>query len=175
MLTNMGGGSHGLSGDKAYVDHLFGFSAVLGTDYSGSWQGGESSACADGGATTLHPCFVITVADTLDALDAATAACAEDGAAAGDLGARARAWSAGLGAGAETVLALMATTCIPFNMFLAASMTASSDSFRQVRRGVGFASFMTAVISILIVVFGNKTLDQPTRYGRAVVAWVVPM
>ena len=49
----------------------------------------------------------ITVADTLDALDAATAACAEDGAAAGDLGARARAWSAGLGAGAETVLALM--------------------------------------------------------------------
>ena len=57
----------------------------------------------------------VTVADALDALDAAAKACAGDGAAAGDLAARARAWSAGLGAGAEkgdgaaTVLALMRT------------------------------------------------------------------
>ena len=64
MLTNHGGGAHGLAGDKAYVDHLFGFSAVLGSDYSGAWEGGETQRCADGGATTLHPCFVIHLLDT---------------------------------------------------------------------------------------------------------------
>ena len=51
------------SGDKAFVDHLFGFSDVLGADYSGAWHDGESAACDEGGATTLHPCFVILLLD----------------------------------------------------------------------------------------------------------------
>ena len=69
MLTNYGQPSPNPNptthaGNKAYVDHLFGFSHVLGADYSGSWQGGETPMCADGGATTLHPCFVVTLIDT---------------------------------------------------------------------------------------------------------------
>ena len=51
-------------GDKLFVDSLFGFSAMLGTDYSGAWEDGESSRCADGGATTVWPCFVIHLIDT---------------------------------------------------------------------------------------------------------------
>ena len=51
------------SGGKGYVDHLFGFSDVLGADYSGGWRDGESAACDEGGATTLHPCFVILLLD----------------------------------------------------------------------------------------------------------------
>ena len=64
METNLGGGAQVGHGGKAYVDHLFGFSAVLGAEYSGSWEPGESSACSDGGQTTLHKCFVITLLDT---------------------------------------------------------------------------------------------------------------
>ena len=63
MLTNFGG-SKSRSGDKAYVDHLFGFSHILGADYSGSWEGGETTLCADGGTTTIHECFVISLVDT---------------------------------------------------------------------------------------------------------------
>ena len=63
MLTNFGGGTHGLHGDKAYVDHLFGFSHVLGANYSGTWEGGETPPCAAGGLKTIHPCFVITMID----------------------------------------------------------------------------------------------------------------
>ena len=51
------------SGGKGYVDHLFGFSDSLGADYSGGWRDGESAACDEGGATTLHPCFVILLLD----------------------------------------------------------------------------------------------------------------
>ena len=64
MATNRGGGSEGSSGGKAYVDHLFGFSAVIAANYNGAWRDGESDDCADGGTTTLHPCFVITLLDT---------------------------------------------------------------------------------------------------------------
>ena len=64
MLTNQGGGARTTDGDKAYVDHLFGFSAVLGHDYSGAWVDGEAAACADGGLTTLYPCFVIAILDS---------------------------------------------------------------------------------------------------------------
>ena len=62
MRTNQGGGGAS-AGDKAYVDALFGFSDPLGADYSGAWADGEGLACADGGLTTLHPCFVITILD----------------------------------------------------------------------------------------------------------------
>ena len=64
MATNRGGGSEVSSGGKAYVDHLFGFSAVIAANYNGAWRDGESDDCADGGTTTLHPCFVITLLDT---------------------------------------------------------------------------------------------------------------
>ena len=64
MATNKGGSHFGDYGDKAYVDALFGFSDVLGTDYSGAWHDGESQLCTDGGAVTLHPCFVIALLDT---------------------------------------------------------------------------------------------------------------
>lgn len=64
MATNRGGGQQVTRGDKAYVDALWTFSAVLGADYTGSWEPGESSQCADGGATTHYPCFVISLLDT---------------------------------------------------------------------------------------------------------------
>lgn len=54
-----------------------------------------------------------------------------------------------------TVLSMVATTCIPFNIFLAASMCETCTSIAQMKRGVAFASVMTMIISILIVVVGT--------------------
>jgi Mn2+/Fe2+ NRAMP family transporter len=56
---------------------------------------------------------------------------------------------------ADTVLSMMATTAIPFNVFLAASMTEGSVNLPQMKRGIAFASMLTAIISILIVIVGS--------------------
>jgi Mn2+/Fe2+ NRAMP family transporter len=56
---------------------------------------------------------------------------------------------------ADTVLSMMATTAIPFNVFLAASMTEGSANLPQMKRGIAFASTLTCIISILIVIVGS--------------------
>lgn len=60
-----------------------------------------------------------------------------------------------------TVLSMVATTCIPFNMFLAASMVQNCPSTGQMQRGVAFASFMTCLISIMVVVVGSGIDLEP--------------
>lgn len=62
--------------------------------------------------------------------------------------------------GSVTVLSMMATTCIPFNMFLAASMV-GDGSEAQMTRGIAFASVMTAIISVLIVIIGSDITVAP--------------
>lgn len=54
-----------------------------------------------------------------------------------------------------TVLSMIATTAIPFNTFLAASMTEMAATPGQMKRGVGFATFLAMVISMLVVVIGS--------------------
>ena len=61
--------------------------------------------------------------------------------------------------GSVTVLSMIATTCIPFNMFLAASMSETA-TMGQMKRGIAFASLLTALISVLIVVIGSD-IDVP--------------
>ena len=63
------------------------------------------------------------------------------------------------GGSSRTVLSMVGTTAIPFNMFLAASMTSGSD-LGQATRGIGFASLLTAVISILIVIVGSAIVIE---------------
>jgi len=60
----------------------------------------------------------------------------------------------------STTLAMVGTTCLPFNAFLAVSMVDRSDpepqkSIQKMKRGIGFATVMTGIISILIVVIGS--------------------
>lgn len=70
-----------------------------------------------------------------------------------------------------TVLSLVSTTAVPFNVFLAASMCTKTASLGSMQRGIGFAAFMTATISILIVVVGSVitvpadrgTSDRPAK------------
>ena len=64
MLTNHGGGAHSLAGDKAYVDHLFGFSAVLGSDYSGRGRAARRSAAPTAARRRSTRVFVIHLLDT---------------------------------------------------------------------------------------------------------------
>lgn len=66
------------------------------------------------------------------------------------------------GGASVTVLSMMGTTCIPFNTFLAASMT-RGVTLGQMRRGVAFASVMTAIISMLIVVIGSDIEIQDDK------------
>jgi manganese transport protein len=53
-----------------------------------------------------------------------------------------------------TVLSLVATTCLPFNVFLAASLCGDASG-GEMRRGIGFASTITAIISVLLVLIGS--------------------
>lgn len=62
-----------------------------------------------------------------------------------------------------TVLSLVSTTAVPFNVFLAASMCSKTASLGSMQRGIGFAAFMTATISILIVVVGSAITIPPDR------------
>jgi manganese transport protein len=69
-----------------------------------------------------------------------------------------------------TVLSLVSTTAVPFNVFLAASMCSKTASLGSMQRGIGFAAFMTAMISILIVVVGSAITVPPDR-GTSARAW----
>ena len=51
-------------------------------------------------------------------------------------------------------MAQVSTTCIPFNMFLAASMSEGSD-LAQTTRGVACAAVVTAIVSMLVVIIGS--------------------
>jgi Mn2+/Fe2+ NRAMP family transporter len=57
------------------------------------------------------------------------------------------------GGSGETVLAMIATTCLPANLFLASSL-AEGYKVPQMRKGVAFATMMAGLISILIVIVG---------------------
>ena len=48
----------------------------------------------------------------------------------------------------------MATTAVPPNMFLAASLGAQCPSLSQMQRGIAFSCLMTCIISSLIIVVG---------------------
>eukprot|EP00035_Acanthoeca_spectabilis_P010238 m.181345 g.181345 ORF g.181345 m.181345 type:complete len:540 (+) comp14963_c0_seq2:2063-3682(+) len=65
-----------------------------------------------------------------------------------------------------TVLSLMATTCIPFNVFLAASLCGDTTP-GEMRRGIAFASTITAVISVLLIIIGSD-IDIPVDQDFAV-------
>ena len=75
--------------------------------------------------------------------------------------------------GSVTVLSMMATTCIPFNMFLAASMV-GDGSEAQMTRGIAFASVMTAIISILIVIIGSDiTIADGEEFDVEDLGWAI--
>jgi Mn2+/Fe2+ NRAMP family transporter len=57
------------------------------------------------------------------------------------------------GGSGDTVLAMIATTCLPANLFLASSL-AEGYKVPQMRKGVAFATAMAALISVLIVIVG---------------------
>jgi Mn2+/Fe2+ NRAMP family transporter len=57
--------------------------------------------------------------------------------------------------GAEViVLSIIGTTAIPFNLFLASSLAAGYTT-AEMQRGVGFSTFMAALVSVLIIVVGS--------------------
>lgn len=62
---------------------------------------------------------------------------------------------------AVTALSMVATTAIPFNTFLAASMTEMAKSPGQMKRGVAFATALAMVISMLVVVIGSGITIEP--------------
>jgi Mn2+/Fe2+ NRAMP family transporter len=68
------------------------------------------------------------------------------------------------------VLSLIATTALPFNIFLASSM---SDGYTigRMRRGIGFSTFMAALLSCLIIAVGSSIeLDEGDEFTVHVLA-----
>jgi manganese transport protein len=71
------------------------------------------------------------------------------------------------GGSSRTVLSMVSTTCIPFNMFLAASMSEGSD-LAQTTRGVACAAVVTAIVSMLVVIIGSaiEITDPDADFGE---------
>jgi NRAMP (natural resistance-associated macrophage protein)-like metal ion transporter len=56
--------------------------------------------------------------------------------------------------GSDIALSMIATTALPFNVFLASSL-AEGFGIRPMRQGIAFSTFMAGILSILIVIVGT--------------------